>query len=224
MYLREEIQAEAVVRNLPGFSRFLPIAALYNGQTVNVTTMSREAGIARTSAIGYLDILEDTLLCFRVSGLEAGLRVRERKHSKWYWCDPGLVRAMKRSTGPILPEERGSLFEGLVAQLLRAYRDYAGICDEISHWSGGSRRTEVGFVLARGADLMAIEAKSGRRFHEKWCHGLRAIAPLDGLVRRFIVYPEGPALLTEDGIEVMSLARFSDLIQAGDSIWTSGTI
>ena len=221
LYLREEIQAEAVVRNLPGFSRFLPIAALYHGQTVNVANMSREAGIARTTAIGYLDILEDTLLCFRVSGLEAKLRVRERKHPKWYWCDPGLVRAMKRSTGPVLPEEKGALFEGLVAQLLRAYRDYAGICDEISYWSGGSRETEVDFVLARGAERIAIEVKSGRQFHEKWCRGLRAIAPLDGLVRRFIIYPEGPDLRTEDGIAVMSLERFSELLAARDSLWKS---
>ncbi|MFH1842616.1 MAG: DUF4143 domain-containing protein [bacterium] len=221
LYLREEIQAEAVVRNLPGFSRFLPIAAICHGQAVNVTNMAREAGIARTTAIGYLDILEDTLLCFRVPGLEAKLRVRERKHPKWYWCDPGLVRAMKHSAGPVLPEEKGALFEGLVAQLLRAYRDYAGICDEISYWSAGGRDTEVDFVLARGTERIAIEVKSGRRFQERWCRGLRAIAPLDGLVRRLIVYPEGPTLRTEDGIDVMSLELFSELI-SGETIWTDG--
>lgn len=71
------------------------------------------------------------LLCFRVPGVEARLRVRERKHPKRYWCDPGLVRAMKRSTGQVLPEERGTLFEGLVAQLLRAYRDYADFSGRI---------------------------------------------------------------------------------------------
>jgi predicted AAA+ superfamily ATPase len=223
LYLREEIQAEAVVRNLPGFSRFLPIAALYHGQTVNVTNMSREAGIARTTAIGYLEILEDTLLCFRIPGLEAKLRVRERKHPKWYWCDPGLVRAMKRSAGPVLPEEKGALFEGLVAQLIRAYRDYAGICDDISYWSGGSRESEVDFVLAQGAKRIAIEVKSGRQFHEQWCRGLRAIAPLEGLMRRFVVYPSGPELRTEDGIEVVSLERFSELLAASDSLWQDGT-
>ncbi len=217
LYLREEIQAEAVVRNLPGFSRFLPIAALYHGQTVNVTNMAREAGIARTTAIGYLDILEDTLLCFRVPGLEARLRVRERKLPKWYWCDPGLVRAMKRSAGPVLPEEKGALFEGLVAQLLRAYRDYHGIYNDIAYWSGGGRETEVDFILTRGDRRVAIEVKSGARFHEKWCRGLRAVEPLSGLVRRFLVYPEGPELRTEDGIEVVPLARFTELL-AGDAI------
>ncbi len=223
LYLREEIQAEAVVRNLPGFSRFLPIAALYHAQAVNVTNMAREAGIARTTAIGYLGILEDTLLCFQVPGLEARLRIREKKHPKWYWCDPGLVRAMKRSSGPVLSEEKGALFEGLVAQLLRAYRDYAGICDEISYWSAGGRETEVDFVLARGTQRIAIDVKSGRQFHEPWCRGLRAIAPLDGLVRRLIVYPEGPPMRTEDGIEVTSFARFAELL-AGGAIWQDGAV
>src|SRR6266699_5236483 len=31
LYLKEEIQAEALVRNLPGFARFLPLAALFHG-------------------------------------------------------------------------------------------------------------------------------------------------------------------------------------------------
>ena len=123
LYLKEEIQAEALVRNLSGFARFLPIAALFQGQTLNVSNIAREAGVARTTVTGYLEILEETLLCFRLSAFETKLRVRERKHPKWYWCDPGLVRAVKRSSGALIPEELGPLFEGLVAQLLRAYKD-----------------------------------------------------------------------------------------------------
>jgi uncharacterized protein len=122
-YLKEEIQAEALVRNLPGFARFLPVAALFHGQTINVSTIARDTGVARTTVSGYLDILEETLLCFRLPAYEARLRVRERKHPKWYWCDSGIVRAMKRSFGPVVPEERGPLFEGLVAQMIRVYRD-----------------------------------------------------------------------------------------------------
>ncbi len=215
MYLREEIQAEAVVRNLPGFARFLPIAALYHGQTVNVANIAREAGVARTTVSGYLEILEETLLCFRVPGFEPKLRVRERKHPKWYWCDPGLVRAMRRTRGTLAPEERGALFEGLVAQLLRAHRDYDGICDEIAYWSPERRGTEVDFVLTRGDEHVAIEVKSGRTFHERWCHGLRALAALPNLTRRIIVYPDGPRLETEDGIEVMPLTTFATLLADG---------
>jgi predicted AAA+ superfamily ATPase len=216
-YLKEEIQAEALVRSLPGFARFLPVAALFHGQTINVTTIARDAGVARTTVSGYLDILEETLLCFRLSAYEAKLRVRERKLPKWYWCDPGLVRAMKRSSGELVPEERGALFEGLVAQVIRAYRDYRGICDEMYYWApSGGATTEVDFLLAQGKHFVAVEAKSGGSFVESWCKGLRAAAELKGLRRRLIVYPRGPALRTKDGIVVLPFQDFADLLAAGD--------
>jgi len=211
LYLKEEIQAEALVRNLPGFARFLPIAALFHGQTINVTNIGREAGVARTTVAGYLDILEETLLCFRLPAYEAKLRVRERKLPKWYWCDPGIVRAMKRASGGVAPEERGALFEGLVAQLLRAYKDYQGMYDEMYCWGPSGRSgTEVDFLLVHGAELVAIEAKSGKQFAEAWCKGLRAVAELKGLRRRIIVYPRGPILRTKDGIEVFPFKHFAE--------------
>jgi predicted AAA+ superfamily ATPase len=219
LYLKEEIQAEALVRNLPGFARFLPIAALFHGQTVNVSNIAREAGVARTTVNGYLDILEETLLCFRLPAFEAKLRVRERKHPKWYWCDPGVVRAMKRSTGDLVPEERGSLFEGLVAQLLRAYRDYRDLFDEMAYWApAGRSKTEVDFILTRGEEKIAVEVKSGLTFTEQWCKGLRAAASLDGLKRRIIVYPQGPSLTLKDSIEVLPFPEFSSLL-ADDALW-----
>jgi uncharacterized protein len=216
-YLKEEIQAEALVRNLPGFARFLPVAALFHGQTINVTTIARDTGVARTTVSGYLDILEETLLCFRLPGYEAKLRVRERRLPKWYWCDPGLVRAMKRSSGQLVVEERGALFEGLVAQVLRAYRDYRGIYDEMYYWGpSAGMAVEVDFLLAQGKQFVAVEAKSGGSFTDSWCKGLRAAAPLKGLRRRLVVYPRGPALRTEDGIEVLPFQDFASLLAAGE--------
>ncbi len=219
LYIKEEIQAEALVRNLPGFARFLPIAALFHGQTINASTIAREAGVARTTVNDYLDILKQTLLCFQVDAFEAKLRVRERKLPKWYWCDPGVVRAMKKARGPVIPEEHGALFEGLVAQLIRAYRDYRDLYDDVYYWGfAGVSGTEVDFLLVRGQRIIAIEAKSGQNFTEKWCRGLRAVAQLKGLCRRMIVYPHGPALKTEDGIEVVPFANFSSLLASGE-LW-----
>jgi predicted AAA+ superfamily ATPase len=211
LYLKEEIQAEALVRNLSGFARFLPIAALFHGQAINVTNIAGEAGVARTTVAGYLDILEETLLCFRLPAFEAKLRVRERKSPKWYWCDPGIVRAMKRSSGTLAPEERGFLFEGMVAQLIRAYKDYRGVCDEMVYWAPSQgTRTEVDFLLLQGTEWVAVEVKSGNAFTEAWCKGLRAVAKLKGLRRRIIVYPHGPVLRTKDGIDVLPFRHFAE--------------
>jgi len=219
LYLKEEIQAEALVRNLPGFARFLPIAALFHGQTLNTANIARDAGVARTTVTGYLEILEDTLLCFQVPAFQAKLRVRERKLPKLYWCDAGIVRAMKRTAGMVQPEERGALFEGLVAQLVRAYKDYRDLCDDFYYWAPAeSMETEVDFLLARAAEFVAIETKSGVHFAESWCRGLRAIADLKGLRRRLLVYPEGPVLRTEDGIEVLPFRAFAEML-ARNALW-----
>lgn len=220
LYLQEEIRAEALVRNLPGFARFLPVAALFHAQTINVSNIARETGVARTTVAGYLEILEETLLCFRIPAYEARLRVRERKHPKWYWCDPGIVRAMKRATGGIAVEEKGALFEGLTAQLIRAYKDYRGVCDEIYYWAPSSRsETEVDFLLRQGADFVSVEAKSGHAFNEIWCKGLRAVSQLEGLRRRIIVYPDGPVMQTKDGIDVMPFGHFAQLLSE-NALWS----
>jgi predicted AAA+ superfamily ATPase len=214
--LMVDLQTEASARNLPGFARFLPLAALCHGQAVNASMIARDLDIPRTKVTGWLDLLEDALLCFRVHGFEARLDIREPRLPKWYWCDPGLVRAVRGARDGMSPEERGALFEGLVAQLLRAYRDYTGMCDTITYWSAERRDAEVDFILTRGDEHVAVEAKSGAGFKDRWCSGLRAVAQLPGLRRRIVVYPEGPSLRTDDGIEAMSFAALADLLAAGE--------
>ncbi len=218
-YLKEEIQAEALTRNLPGFSRFLPIAALYHGKSINVTNVAREAGVARTTVANYIDILVDTLVCFKVPGYEAKLRVKERKLPKLYWVDPGIVRAIRKRFSTLEPEDHGALFEGLVAQVIRAHQSYSNVCDELFYWgSTESKNVEVDFLLRREDRFIAVEVKSGRRFNSSWCRGLRAIAPLPGLCRRTVVYPEGPVLRTDDGIDVLPFQDFARRLGT-DRLW-----
>ena len=219
LYLREEIRGEALVRSLPGFTRFLPIAGLFHGQIINVSSLARDAGVARTTVNGYLEILEDTLMAFRLPAYEAKLRVRERKHPKLYWVDAGVVRAVKRQLSALSAEERGALFEGWVLQVLRAHAAEAEVFDEIFYWApsrGG--RIEVDFLLRRGSEHLAIEVKSQTRYAQQMLAGLRAIEELPGLVRRVIVYPGPRSLVTEDGIEIWPARRFAESVAEG-SLW-----
>jgi predicted AAA+ superfamily ATPase len=206
LYLKEEVQAEALVRNLPGFARFLPVAALLHGQIVNVAGIARDAGAARTTVADYLEILEDTLLAFRLAAYEAKLRIRERRHPKLYWADAGLPRAMKRQLGPPAAEERGHLFEGWVGGLLRAYRDYRALFDDWGYWAAGEGSSvEVDFVLRRDRDVVAIEVRSGAKVFEADMRGLRAIADLRP-ARRLIVFRGERRQVTADGIEILPVA------------------
>lgn len=213
-YLKEEIQAEALVRNLPGFARFLPVAALFHGQVINVSNIARECGVERTTVAGYLDILEDTLLTFRLPAFEAKLRVRERKHAKLYWIDSGVARAAKGQLGEVSAEERGSLLEGFIAQTLRAYQLYKDVFDEMYYWSSTqTKQTEVDFLVRRDREFCAIEVKASNKVHEDSFKGLRAIAPLKGLKKRILVYLGPDRLKTQDGIYVIPVLEFVRLLE-----------
>jgi hypothetical protein len=76
----------------------------------------------------------------------------------------------------------------------------------------GSIETEVDFRLQRNREFVAVEAKSGRAFSEKWCKGLRANTDLKGLQRRIVVYPHGPVMRTDDGIDVFSFVHVAGLL------------
>ena len=159
---------------------------------------------------GYLDILEDTLLAYRLPAYEAKLRVRERRHPKLYWIDPGLVRATKRLFGPPAPEERGTLLEGWVLHLLRAHGEETDLYEAIHYWSPHSAaRTEVDFLLRRGRELLAIEVKSQARYHTGLLRGLRAVAELDGGRRSF---------RSEDGIDVWTFEELHRTL-AVEALW-----
>ena len=219
LYLKEEIQAEALVRNLPGFARFLPAAALFHGQALNIAGLARDVGVSRTTVVGYVDILEDTLLAFRLPAFEARLRVREKTHPKLYWVDAGVVRAVKQQLSAPSAEERGSLFEGWIANLLRSYRDYRDLFDDWSYWAPAeAARTEVDFLLRRGKDFLAIEAKAAVRIGADELRGLRAISGLPHLQRRILVHPGDRPRVTEDGIEVLPVGTFLEALEDG-SLW-----
>ena len=218
LYLREEIRAEALVRNLPGFTRFLPVAALFNGQTINVTGIAQAAGVARATVQGYLDILEDTLLTFRLPAYEAKVRARERKLPKLHWVDPGVVRAVKRQLGDVAAEERGPLFESWVATTLRTHAETQELYDGLFYWAPHQSGIEVDFLLQRGRELLAIEVKSADRYHTGLLKGLRKLGDLPGLARRALVYAGSRPFRSADGIDIWPAQRFAAMV-AGGKLW-----
>ncbi len=212
LYLKQEIQAEALVRNLPGFARFLPIAALFHGQVLSVASLARDAGVARTTVSGYLDILGDTYLAWLLPAFEAKLRVKERHHPKLYWMDPGVMRAVKRELHPPGALERGVLLEGWVGALLKAYGEPGcglGLRhDGLYYWAPTEGGTEVDFLVQRGTEFTAIEVKAKESLLSHDFKGLQAIAALKGVRRRVVVFLGERTFRTEDGIEALPVRAF----------------
>jgi len=202
-YLTEEIKAEALTRNIPAFARFLEVAALCHGQVVNRSAVARDSGNKAHDMRNFFSILEDTMLGFFLPAYQARLRIKEKKGSKFYFIDPGITRALKKNFGPVSVEEKGFLFEGLIAQLLRAYKDYHNICEEIYYWSSAeAKQTEVDFLLKRGKELIAIEVKAKTDVSSRDYRGLKVIKELPNVKRRIVVYMGKFIRKTEQGIEI----------------------
>ena len=217
LYLKEEIQAEALVRNLPGFARFLPIAALFHAQVLNTAGLARDAGVARTTVAGYLDILADTYLAWLLPAYEGRLRVKERKHPKLYWFDAGVMRATRGELHPPGERERGALLEGWVGMLLKAYGEPGSSLglehDALYYWAPAEGGTEVDFLIQRGKEFTAIEVKAKETLAARDFNGLRTIADLKGIGRRLVVFLGERAFRTEEGIDVLPVREFFDELE-----------
>ena len=214
VYLKEEIQAEAIVRNLSGFARFLPVAALFHGQTINLSNIARDCEVARPTVSGFFQILEDTLLLKVLRAYEGKLRIRERKKSKCYFIDPGLVRAIKGQYGPVSIEEKGPLFEGLIFSLLMFQKDTYGDIEDIFYWSSAeATQVEVDFLLLKGKEKIAIEVKGIEKIRSEHFKGLQAISSLKGIKRRILVYCGRNNQITRDGIEIHTFNSFVKLLK-----------
>src|SRR3989304_6195891 len=76
----QKIEEPSLVRNLPGFARFLPVAALLHAQVLNVAGLARDAGVARTTVAAYLESLADTHLTWQLPAFEGRLLGTRGRH------------------------------------------------------------------------------------------------------------------------------------------------
>lgn len=163
LYLREEVQMEALVRNIGHFSRFLESVTFSHASVLNMSNVSRECGVGRKTVEGYLEILEDLLLSFRVPVFTKKAKRETAAHPKFYFFDAGVFRTL-RPQGPLdrVEEMQGAALEGLVAQHLRAWNAYRGDENILYYWRTRSG-VEVDLVLYGRDGLWAFEVKNTSR-------------------------------------------------------------
>jgi predicted AAA+ superfamily ATPase len=167
-YLTQEIRAEALVRSLDSFTRFLEVAALANAQVTGVASLARDAAVARPTVQGYFDVLVDTLIGAWLPAWRPRVKVKEVRHPKFYLFDTGVVRALSgRLREPLEAAERGMLLETLVFHELRAQIAYSGCGGELSYYRTTSG-SEVDFVWTRGRHAIGIEVKASARWRPEF--------------------------------------------------------
>ena len=176
-YLREEVQAEALVRNLGGFSRFLDVAAAQSGDILNYGAVGRDAGLATRTVQEYFQILEDTLLGLRLEPWARSPRARLVAHPRFYFFDTGVLNALCRRLGAeVDPVLRGRLFEHFVVLDCARLLDYGDGETRLYFWRT-NHGAEVDLLFERHGRLrLAVEIKSKSKIAGADMSGLRAFS------------------------------------------------
>jgi uncharacterized protein len=196
VYLQEEVRVEGAVRELGSFARFLEAVSFSHGAILNLAEVARECEVGRTTVAGYLEVLEDLLLAFRVPVFTRRARRHLASHPKFYWFDAGVFVAT-RPAGPLdRPEEiAGAALEGLVAQHLRAWIDYSGLDLGLNFWRTRSG-SEVDFILYGSDGFWAIEVKHSATVRSRDLKSLKAFRE---------DYPEATPLFLYRGKEALEI-------------------
>ena len=206
-YLREEIQAEAVTRNIGAFAEFLDLIALSNGQEINYESLASDSQVSTGTLKNFISILEDTLLGFKLPGY---VKTRKRKaisRAKFYLFDIGVTNHLaKRSFIEEKSELFGLAFEHFIALELRAYISYRRLMMDLCYWRTTSQ-IEVDFIVG---DHLAIEVKASSLVQDKHLKGLRALKEekIKTLKRYIIVSCDTSKRSLEDGIEIYPWKEF----------------
>ena len=174
VYLKEEIKEEALVRNLDAFQRFLEVAALTDGEIINNNNIAQECGVHATTVSSYFDILEDTLIGYRIPAYTKVMKRRLVQAPRFYYFDVGVANYLLYRKELIRGSaDYGHAFEHLVVQELVAYMHYRHCEEKLSYWR---TYTGVEVDIIVGDARIAIEIKSTEEVQNRHIKNLKAFA------------------------------------------------
>ena len=185
VYLKEEIKEESLVRNLDSFQRFLDVAALTDGEMVNNNNIAQDCGVSATTVSSYFDILEDTLIGYRIPAYRKVMKRRLMQAPRFYYFDVGVANHLLHRKDMVRgTDEYGHAFEHLVVQEIYAWLHYTHSEEILSYW-----RTYTGIEVDAiiGDARVAIEIKSVEEVMSKHLKGLKAFGEEHPKSRRIIV-------------------------------------
>lgn len=212
-YLKEEIVAEALTRNIPAFSRFLEVAALSNGEILNYTNIARECGVSSPTVRDYFQILEDTLIGRQLPAFRKRRKRRLITSPKFYFFDLAPVIYLSRR-GKVAPgsELFGRAFEHFIWMEIVAHSSYSGLFYPIAYWRTSSG-IEVDFIL--GDHEIVIEVKSTEATSKTHLKGVRRFKEEYATRRSIVVSMDSRPRKTEDQIEILPWQIFLEQLWGG---------
>jgi predicted AAA+ superfamily ATPase len=212
LYLQQEIKAEALTRNVQSFAEFLELVAIANGDEINYESFASDCQVSTSTIKNYFQILEDTLIGFRVNGFTKTTKRKSISRAKHYLFDLGVANALnKKWIEDYSSANLGDAFEHFIALELRAYLKYRDSPKQLNYWRSVSK-IEVDFVIEGEA---AIEVKSTTAAAPKHMRALRALRE-EGLFERYIIVSRDERKrVTDDGIEIYPYREFLQELWSG---------
>ena len=215
LYLKEEIEAEALVQNIATFERFLEVAAVMNTEILNYDNIASDCGVSVNTVKAYFKILYDTLLGFEVKPYRKVVKRRLLQTSKFYYFDVGIPNyLLNRFHLMSETPEYGHAFENLVMQEIRAYLDYTDSEEELTYWHTYNK-DEVDAVI--GDARIAIEIKSTDHVESKHKKGLQKFVEEHPQARQIIVSRDFLTRRSGD-IDLYYVTDFFKALWAGEII------
>ncbi len=207
LYLREEIKLERVVKKLETFSRFLEAMAFSHAELLNISNVSRECGVKRSTCDGHLEILEDLLLGHRLQPFKIKNRKQTVSSEKFYYFDSGVFLSLHQ-VGPLTDNQSimGRALEGFIEQHLQAYLAYRNCNEKLYFWRTKAG-AEVDFILY-GKDLFhAIEVKASNKIIPRDLVGLKSFLEDYPTANATLVY-NGKYKVKHDNIMCIPVEEF----------------
>lgn len=202
-YLKEEIQAEALTKNIEGFSRFLFVAASRNGDFLDFAKMGSQAGVTQKTASRFFEILEDTLIVHRINSFSKSEYRRLIQHPKFYFFDTGVLNALLGNF-QASADRIGLLFETFIFNQIKSLAYSRSLDVRISTYrtEGGA---EVDFILELEDQLLAVEVKASKNIGKSDLKGLTSFSEIyPKKFKKLIIYL-GDYTQKIDEVEILPL-------------------
>jgi predicted AAA+ superfamily ATPase len=200
-YLKEEIQSEALTKNIEGFSRFIFIAAAQATRYLDLSKLSSESMITRQSAVRYFEILEDTLIVKRCESFAKSLRRRLIQHPRFFFFDIGVLNGLVGNF-TVSADRIGMLFEHFVFNQLSEIAVSHNDPIRISSYRT-ENGAEVDFIIERKSEIIAIEVKASKTVSQQDVRCLKSFHQFIGKPVRCVVLYLGDHQKMIDQVEIL---------------------
>lgn len=208
-YLREEVAAEGLVRDIGPFSNFLDIAAANDGEIVNYSNVARECAVSVKTVQQYYQILEETFLAFRLPAWRKSARKRLVAHPRYYFFDTGVVNVLAHTlNGQLNANIRGRRFEQFVITQIIAAINYMRLDLQLYYWRT-NHGSEVDLLVCRGEYILAaVEIKSSQFISTETLSGLKNFCSEHPETPAFVLGDDQTPRLISDKILLMNWDEF----------------